>query len=34
LIPEVADAIAAFFRGDAVVSRTIKGPPLRFEPLR
>jgi pimeloyl-ACP methyl ester carboxylesterase len=34
LIPEVADAIAAFFRGDAVASRTIKGPPLRFEPLR
>jgi pimeloyl-ACP methyl ester carboxylesterase len=34
LIAEVADAIGAFFRGAAVTSRTIKGPALRFDPLR
>jgi len=34
LIDEVADAIAAFFRGEATVSRTIKGPILRFRALR
>ncbi|MEO6236035.1 MAG: alpha/beta fold hydrolase [Vicinamibacterales bacterium] len=34
LVPEVADAIAAFLRGDVITSRTIKGPAWRFEPLR
>jgi pimeloyl-ACP methyl ester carboxylesterase len=34
LVPQVADAIAAFLRGEAVTSRAIKGPPLLFESLR
>ena len=34
LIPAVADAIEGFFRGDAVESRTIAGPPLRFVGIR
>jgi len=34
LIPEVTEAIAGFFHGDAVISRTIKGPVWRFEALR
>jgi pimeloyl-ACP methyl ester carboxylesterase len=34
LVPEVASAIAAFFHGDAVVSRTIEGPALRFDAPR
>ena len=34
LIPDVAEAIAGFYRGDVVTSRTIKGPDWRFEALR
>lgn len=34
LIEDVADAIAAFFRGETIVSRTLKGAALRFDVLQ